>query len=101
MVQKVYPAVLLMNFVYVVVILISSRLHVTPILQPEVNSNRLKSSIFQFFVLKSLTFVYFQLSCFRTLVLLLTFRPSNGSTARIGPWPPPLRFLNHTELDTR
>jgi hypothetical protein len=27
--------------------------------------------------------------------------PSNGSTAQVGPWPPPLRFLNHTELDTR
>jgi hypothetical protein len=27
--------------------------------------------------------------------------PSNGSTAQFGPWPPPLRFLNHTELDTR
>jgi hypothetical protein len=26
--------------------------------------------------------------------------PSNGATAQIGPWPPPLRFLNHTELDT-
>jgi hypothetical protein len=23
-----------------------------------------------------------------------------GSTAQIWPWPPPLRFLNHTELDT-
>jgi hypothetical protein len=30
-----------------------------------------------------------------------SIRPSDGSTAQIGPWPPPLRFLNHTELDTR
>jgi hypothetical protein len=27
--------------------------------------------------------------------------PSNGFTAKIGPWPPPLRFHNHAELDTR
>jgi hypothetical protein len=27
--------------------------------------------------------------------------PSSGSTAQIGPWHPPLRFLNHTELDTQ
>jgi hypothetical protein len=26
--------------------------------------------------------------------------PSYGSTAQLGPWSPPLRFLNHTELDT-
>jgi hypothetical protein len=26
--------------------------------------------------------------------------PTNGATAQLGPWPPPLRFLNHTELDT-
>jgi hypothetical protein len=26
------------------------------------------------------------------------FDPSNCSIAEIGPWPPPLRFLNHTEL---
>jgi hypothetical protein len=31
----------------------------------------------------------------------LVIHPSNGSTARIGPWPPPLGFLNNTELDTR
>jgi hypothetical protein len=30
-----------------------------------------------------------------------TIHPSKGSTAQIGPWPPPLKFLNHTELDTR
>jgi hypothetical protein len=30
-----------------------------------------------------------------------TIHPSNGSTAQIRPWPPPLRFLNHTQLDTR
>jgi hypothetical protein len=27
--------------------------------------------------------------------------PSNGSRAQIEPWPRPLRFLKHTELDTR
>jgi hypothetical protein len=27
--------------------------------------------------------------------------PTNGSTAQIGPWPPPFRFPNHTELDTQ
>jgi hypothetical protein len=27
------------------------------------------------------------------------FHPSNGSTAQVWPWPPPLRFLNHTQLD--
>jgi hypothetical protein len=32
---------------------------------------------------------------------LFSFNPSNFSTSQIGPWPPPLRFLNHTELDTR
>jgi hypothetical protein len=30
-----------------------------------------------------------------------SIHPSNGSTAQIGLWPPRLRFLNHTELDTR
>jgi hypothetical protein len=30
----------------------------------------------------------------------ISIHPSNGSTAQIGLWPPPLRFLNHTELDT-
>jgi hypothetical protein len=30
----------------------------------------------------------------------LYVHPSNGSTDQIGPWPPPLRFLNHTQLDT-
>jgi hypothetical protein len=24
--------------------------------------------------------------------------PSNGSTAQVGPWPPPLRILNHTYI---
>jgi hypothetical protein len=27
--------------------------------------------------------------------------PSNGATAQIKPWPPPLRFLNHTQNQTR
>jgi hypothetical protein len=30
-----------------------------------------------------------------------SIHPSSGSTAQIGPLPPPLRFLNHTELYTR
>jgi hypothetical protein len=29
------------------------------------------------------------------------FHPSNASTVQIGPWPHFLRFLNHTELETR
>jgi hypothetical protein len=31
----------------------------------------------------------------------LPLHPSSGSTAQIVPWPHLLRFLNHTELDTR
>jgi hypothetical protein len=40
----------------------------------------------------------------RTLCLVHStsyIHPCNDSTAQIGPSPPPLRFLNHTELDTR
>jgi hypothetical protein len=34
------------------------------------------------------------------IFLKLRIHSSNGSTTQIWPWPPPLRFLNHTELDT-
>jgi hypothetical protein len=36
-----------------------------------------------------------------TGIRIQNIHPSKGSTAKIGPWPPPLRFLNHTELYTR
>jgi hypothetical protein len=36
-----------------------------------------------------------------TLYMKASIHTSNGSTAQIGFWPRPLRFLNHTELDTR
>jgi hypothetical protein len=33
--------------------------------------------------------------------ILYFLLPSYGATAQIGPWPALLRFLNHTQLDTR
>jgi hypothetical protein len=33
--------------------------------------------------------------------ILYFLLPSYGATAQIGPWPPLLRFLNHTQLDMR
>jgi hypothetical protein len=33
-------------------------------------------------------------------VRLISIQPSNGSIAQIGPWPPPLRFLDHTHSRT-
>jgi hypothetical protein len=38
---------------------------------------------------------------YRSILRLPSFLPFYGATAQIGPWPPPLRFLNHTQLDTR
>jgi hypothetical protein len=36
----------------------------------------------------------------KCLLVKVNIHPSNGYTAQIVPWPPPLRFLNHTKLDT-
>jgi hypothetical protein len=48
-----------------------------------------------------LSLIHEQSSCEICLHEVVIFHPSYGSTAQRGPWPPPLRFLNHTELDAR